>query len=322
VLTRSSADTLPIWMQEGIAKFEEQRWRQATGTPMEAEAESLLAGAQQDGSYISFAAMHPSIAKLPSQQAAALAFAEVRSVIELIVQRKGYAALRSIIAEMKSGTPESAALKDVLGEDEDGLWSDWRSYIAGKSLRLHPGLELAKIKLAPAPSTGGGARDDDEDGIDDISEKTARDAARLGGLLRLHHRLAAAAVEYEKAEAMLGPQNELITSRLAHTYLELGEAQKAIDTAKPTADLYPDAAGPHATMGEAYLSLGDDTDAANELWAALRISPYDPDVHCGLARIYQEQSDTANAERESGFCSELGGMVPAPSVPAAPPSPP
>jgi hypothetical protein len=70
-------DRAPVWLQEGLAKFLERRWREPAGGRIPPAMEHLLAKALHTGHLISFDAMHPSMAKRPSAEAATLAFAEV-----------------------------------------------------------------------------------------------------------------------------------------------------------------------------------------------------------------------------------------------------
>jgi hypothetical protein len=74
VVARITEDRAPVWMHEGIAKFEESRWRAVPGAGgLGPTLEHLLAMALRKGRLIGFDEMHPSLAKLPSQEAAATA---------------------------------------------------------------------------------------------------------------------------------------------------------------------------------------------------------------------------------------------------------
>jgi hypothetical protein len=82
LITRESQNKTPIWLHEGIAKFEESRWRGPAGEALAPSAVALLMRRLHEGTLISFERMHPSIAMLPTQEDAALAFAEVFTTIE------------------------------------------------------------------------------------------------------------------------------------------------------------------------------------------------------------------------------------------------
>src|SRR6185503_16878524 len=128
VVTRISHNTVPIWLHEGIAKFEERRWRGPSGGGLTPVMEHLLASGLQHHHLITFAQMHPSMAKLPSQADTALAFAEVYTAIEYLHDKVGWRGIRDQIARLRDGKP--------LDDFEAG----WRAWLHGRKLRLHPGL--------------------------------------------------------------------------------------------------------------------------------------------------------------------------------------
>src|SRR5205807_9810296 len=89
LVTKKGRNSVPIWLQEGLAKFLETRWRGAPGLAVDESSTVLLTRAAREKRLIPFAAMHPSIAKLPTQEMAALASAEVRPGIRLLSRRGG-----------------------------------------------------------------------------------------------------------------------------------------------------------------------------------------------------------------------------------------
>ncbi len=298
VVSRISFNTVPIWLHEGLAKYEERRWRNAEGGAMPPSAENLLAGALAKKHFITFAEMYPSMAKLPSQEDAALAFAEVESAIEYLHEKIGWEGVRAIIADLKSGMRDAQAIEKETKRSFEDFQHDWRTWLAGRNLKTHPGLIPTELKFKHAEKQG-------EEDAGQIKEEKARKLARLGGMLRARHRLRAAASEYEKAQALVGVGHPLVASKLARTYLELDDAARAIEAAIPALALYPELSGPNATLGEAYLKNGDLKKAVEYLLAANAINPFDPAVHCGLEKIFR-QGGEARAEQEGLACRELG----------------
>lgn len=291
VVTRVSKNTVPIWLHEGLAKFEERRWHAPSGGGLTPLMEHLLASGVQHKHLVTFAQMHPSMAKLPSQEETALAFAEVYTVVEFLHERDGWAGLRALIKRFSDGKS--------IGD----LEKDWRGWLAHKKLRLHPGLLPSESELRFKKGAGKPTEASEDDSAR-IGEERARKFARLGGMLRARRRLAAAATEYEKAQAIVGPGHPAIANKLARTFLELGDPARAIAAAEPALELYPDQAAANATLGEAWLARGDGARAAPYLEAALAINPFDPAVHCGLERVYKQRRD-ARADDEGRACQML-----------------
>ena len=112
--------------------------------------EDLLARSLAADQLITFDQMHPSMAKLPSQEAAGLAFAEVHTVIGYLHKKKGYAGIRSLFEKLKSGHTMNKALTLVYGFDLDGLWRSWRSHLSKLGLREYPGLVQMSLEFMPA----------------------------------------------------------------------------------------------------------------------------------------------------------------------------
>ncbi|HXU67728.1 MAG TPA: tetratricopeptide repeat protein [Polyangia bacterium] len=298
VVTRMSHNTVPIWLHEGIAKYEEQRWRGPSGGALTPVMEHLLASAIARKHLITFAEMHPSMAKLPSQEDTALAFAEVYTVVDFLHERDGWAGVRGLIKRFTDADRGKASAPDP-AEFENA----WRTWLRGRKFRMHPGILPAETQLRFKKGAGKPTEASEDDSAR-IGEERARKFARLGGMLRARHRLVAAAIEYEKAAAIVGAGHPSVANKLARTYLELGDPTKAIAAAEPALELYPDQAAPNATLGEAWLRKNDNKKAAQYLEAALAVNPFDPAVHCGLAQAYRALKD-GRADAEAGACQTL-----------------
>jgi hypothetical protein len=79
----------PIWLHEGVAKWWESRWRGAGGQDYEPYAAALVRRAIETNALVTFEQMHPSMAKLPTQELATLAYAQVLLAVEHLVRRSG-----------------------------------------------------------------------------------------------------------------------------------------------------------------------------------------------------------------------------------------
>lgn len=317
IVSRVSRNSVPIWLHEGLAKFEERRWRGPSGGGLPPAMDNLLSQALARKRFITFEQMYPSMAKLPSQEDTALAFAEVYTVVEYLHQRAGWAGLRKLIGAMASGAGDARAVAATLGVSFAEFDHGWKGWLRTRKSHKGP-VALAprlKFKRPSLPPRGGGPaseRPRDAKGEDDdsgeITDVRARSFARLANMLRERRRLSAAATEYEKAQALTGPQNPFVAHKLARTYLELGEVDKAIAAAEPAWELYPDLYSLSVTLGGAWLRKGDMARAAQLLDAANRVNPFDPAIHCGLALAYEKLSvPPAQRAREAAACQSLRG---------------
>jgi len=306
LVNRASRNTVPIWLHEGIAKLEEARWREPFGGALPPSLEHLLATGLRDGHLIPFSAMHPSMAKLPSQEDTGLAFAEVTTALQLLTEGRGPSALRKLIATLRDGGDVSRAVASVTGQSFAAFERSWRVWIGKRGYKLHPELGMSYLRFKKDGQKG---QKDEEEALakapaKNPAEQKARGHVRLGGMLRTRGRLAAAAVEYERAVAILGPGHPEVAGRLGRTYLSLESWDRAIAAAKPGIARRPESAGLRVTVGRALLEKHDAAGARPYLEGALAVNPFDPATRCGLARVYEALIDP-RAARERTACTRL-----------------
>lgn len=155
LVTRATRDRAPLWLQEGVAKREEVRWRDPRPFDPKDWAEETAARALRQGRQVGIDKLGPSIAMLPTPEAASTAYAEVQSFINFFVAQQGEAALRLLFADLKGLSQEdpSSALRSVSGYDLSAWNLRWQKYL----------LESAHGQAAPSfgapPPRGFDARD-------------------------------------------------------------------------------------------------------------------------------------------------------------------
>lgn len=298
VVSRMSHNMVPIWLQEGLAKYFETRWRTAPDRPplLTPAQEHLLAEAVSGrGRLIRWSEMHPSMAKLPNQRATALAFAQVQVAVDFIARQGKRGVLRRLITAIRSGQSDWRAIERVTGLSSGRFSRTYRAHMRRLKLRRLPG-------LVP-PTKRFGHKLTKEQELAQIRQRNARRFFRLADMLRQRRLTRAAIIEYEKARAVVGQRDALIANALARAYLELGSPDQATRALLPVVEYYPELAGPQVTLGTAYLRGGNRQAAAQHLQVALRINPFDPEIHCGLAQALP-QGDASR--RYAEICRKLG----------------
>ena len=303
VVSRLSHDTVPVWLHEGLARFEQTRWRSEPTGELSAVDEHLLASALANSQLISFDDMHPSMAKLPSQQAAALAFAEVYTMVDYLHDSAGYEGIREVIRLQREGKSARRAVAEVLDARWTAVESSWKSFLKKKNLKTSK--VIATRAGSPRIRFDKGGEKDDNVGVDEVTSEKARKFARLGGILRSHGMSEAAAVEYEKALAIVGADDPFVAAKLSRTYLDLQEYEKAIALAEPLSKIDEHDSAPLITLGVAYAATSNSAAARAAFEHALRINPFDPTVRCGLSEVYADLGETTLAQREQTACTRL-----------------
>ena len=289
-----SENTVPVWLHEGIAKFEESRWREEKRNVLSPFYETILAQAIEKDGLVPIEKMHPSLALLDSAREAQLAFAQAGTSVSFLVDRWGNEGLVGLLEAMKARDDYKAALADVTGLDFDTFYGSWKKYLAGKNLAEKiPGVKVKGIRIR---NTEGEKGDGSEDLVD-IDNGKARGHTRLGDLLSARGRLRGASYEYEKALGF-DPGSPLISTRLASALNGSGETDRALGILDPLIEFYPENVDIHLVLGRIYIGQGNVRKAEESYLAAVSINPFDPEVHTALAAIYEKEGRTEEAKRE------------------------
>ena len=299
-VTKLSKNTVPIWLHEGIAKFQETRWRDKPGHPLDPPQEDMLARSLKADKLITFDQMHPSMAKLPSQEAAGLAFAEVHTVIDYLYRQKKYGGLRRLIAGLRDGRKMGEALKSVYGSDLGQLWSVWKTDLGKRGLREFPGLVQQSLEFK-RPGDKKQESEEPEINYGSIKEKRIRDFTHLGELLRARNRPKAALKEYRKAETLGGDGNPVVQNGAAEALLSLKMYTDVPIALARVKSYYPTFLRTHINLGRAYVQLKKTPMAISEFEAVIGINPFHPAAYIALDKLYSEigKPELARRARES-----------------------
>lgn len=256
-LTRGSGDRAPLWLQEGVAREEESRWREPHFFDDVPSANDIAAFGIRRKIGPDIDKIGPSIALLPSAEEAHVTYAKVQSFMRFYSKEAGDGAMPKLLAEMKSASGDTEM--DAIIQKTSGLgfsaWSDkWKAHVERTAKDLP---EEAKPGAAPPKEL-----------------KDVRKRYRLGELMlgRGHH--AAAAKELGRGHDQM-PREPGIRALLAKALLEMGEREKAAKlVTEPT-----EVSSNEARWWSLRAALGvGNIDQAKHVGVGL--APYDPDVTC------------------------------------------
>ncbi len=291
VVAHLTHDRTPVWLQEGLAKFLERRWREPRAqlhlTP---SSRGILSNALENDSLLAFDRIHPSIALLPSQEQAALAFAQVSTFVARYYEVYGRDTLRAALLEIADGQDAREAMATQAARRFAELESEWRRSL--EHTEDAPPLLQRELRRGQASEM---------EPIPEALSEEARRRVRLGDLLWGRQRHGAAAHQYALAleEA---PGDPALASRLARAAVAGDQAQLARDTLIPISERHPDHASTWALLSRAYDLAGDVDDARVAARRALSLNPFDPMPHCVLGNRAEAEQERAE---ERGRCSEL-----------------
>lgn len=290
VVSYHTHDRAPVWLQEGIAKYLDARWRDGRDAfHLDPRAQALLAVAIAEDGLVSFDEMHPSLALLPTPERAALAYAQLATMVAFSFEKGGEMVLTRVLPRVDAGEDPRDALAAESGYATfEAFWDDWVSYV--RTL----GLIERKISELPTMLDSGNAMD-----TDPLLAKRAdlQRYVRLGDLLRQRDRHEAALVEYRKALQPSEPPSPILSNGMALSLLALDRAREAEEALEASMRDYPEFAVTHATLGQIREAQGRVEDAIAAYRQAVALHPFDQRVQGRLAALYEQLGNTQLAAR-------------------------
>lgn len=291
LISGASKNTVPIWLHEGIAKFAETAWRDVPGLSLSVEAQERLKAAAIKKTLIPFAKMHPSMAKLKTQEESSLAFSEVFTFIEFLVEKKGWEGMRELLSKLSEGMTMEAAVKRVHGKEFAKLTKVWKAGLPkrvikkeGRAIGQERKLVIKKRSNTP------------DDKLQGLTKKSRR-FARAADLLYARGRLVAARKELEKAYAIT--KSPLLSAKIANMALASGDLEAAEKASRKAIEGIPDLPGPNLTLAEVLIRQDKAQEAGDVIDAAVDINPFDPRVHSLKLAVLGPEGDkeeTSNAQ--------------------------
>ncbi|MDH5762078.1 MAG: tetratricopeptide repeat protein [Nitrospinota bacterium] len=296
LLSSKSYNNAPLWLHEGYAKYLETRWRDDPQymTPI---METILANGLANDYMVALEDMMPSLAKLKSAEDVQLAYAEVATMVDYMVQVKGESVLEQLATDLALGTPFENALESAIGQNLTDFQTAWKNHMGGRKLRKIPGLTVLKFQFKNNRS-----KDEKEmakeAALEEAGNQRAHDLTLLGDILKARQHIKAAIIEYQKAieeSKMLSP---ILYNKLAGTYLLQKDFNQAEDLLRTSLNFYPQFATTLTHLGELFYMKKDYAMAEDFFQKAVRINPFNPLVHARLINIYAALDQAEKMEQQ------------------------
>jgi uncharacterized protein HemY len=217
----------------------------------------------------------------------------------------GPQAIANAIRQVADGTDAREAMAAAAGLKWTDFEAGWRRYMAARPMPR--GGERARIQLR--------FRDDPKQNSAwsewaEIPDERARGFARLGQIFRERGKWTAAALEYGKGYARVGPRWAVLADQYALAMMMSGDDAGAEKVLADAIHQNPGYAALHVHLARTKLKKKDFTAARDQLILANREDPFDPEIHAGLAKALTELGDPTSASREERFAQILKGHEP------------
>ena len=256
-LSRGTRDKAPLWLQEGVAKREETRWRDPQPLDDVPSVDVTAIVGIEKGLGRPIDKLGPSIAMLPTPEQAQVAFAEVQSFIRFWTKEAGDDALPQLVLRIRAlddPSDVSRAIKDVSGVDFAEWDKRWRAHLATVPHEL------------PADLAPGGR-------MPNVREIVSR--VRLGELLRGRGHYPAAVSQFARAQAFV-PADPSLRCFLAAALLAQGDRSAAA----PWVEKIEDVHGRQGRWWSLHGLLFADREAPRSFSYGVALDPLNPKVAC------------------------------------------
>jgi hypothetical protein len=278
-VTRATRDQAPLWLQEGVAKNEEVRWRDRGPFDDRPTPEAVVARGMERGLGLPLDRLGPSIAMLPSADAATVAFAEVTSFVRFFVETASPGALQRLFGELKGGKDPNAALVAASGADLKGWDGRWRAMVEA----------TAKVASPLA--------DEEIEHLGVRAIRDLRDRSRLATLLLARGKPGPAKKELDRIEPGVAravasdPALRWLRGRALEMAQREADADSLVDDPGKVASSF----GPWwALRGRRARARGEDDSSRQAFSEALAADPLEAEVACGSPDANAAPSDPAN----------------------------
>lgn len=256
-LTRGSRDFAPLWLQEGIAKREEGRWRPARPFDDKRDPYRIARDALVAGESVGVNKIGPSIAMLPTARAANISYAEVQSFMDFWIKTHGRGAFALLLADMKglATRDPDEAMESVTGFPLEYWISLWQKHL---------------LSLPPAGPENESAGDE---------SGTVVQSVRLGDLLTKQAHAEASAYYFDRALAK-DSRTPAVRFRASAAALKRGDAAGAAERLGELPTLSGLHGGWLGLHGRMFLERQETERALAELSLAVGVDPYGEEAAC------------------------------------------
>jgi hypothetical protein len=271
-VTRATIDRAPLWLQEGVAKREEVRWRDHGPFDDRPSPDTIVTRGMELKLDLPLDKLGPSIAMLPSADAAMVAFAEVTSFVRFMVEESKPDALPRLLSSLRSGSSTDDALHEATGSTLKEWDIRWRAALAIRPREPLPaifGLGPPAGSHTGTPATTRGM---------DPRELAMR--ARLAELLYGRAHAAEALTEIEGAgthEALEDPSMRYLRARILET---LGRVDEGSALVAEPGDVVSSFGPWWAIRGRLARGRGDEAMAGSSFVEAVANDPLDVEPAC------------------------------------------
>ena len=293
---------IPLWLNEGLAKYHETRWRVQGPNYLIPLYRNSLSQASKERTWVDFRKMRKGMPGLESRGEVVLAFAEVSLAVDYLLQYQGKEKLIGFLQELgrnnwkgREGKFETVEkrwdklFRQFFGIDQQEFQNVLREFLGKMNLEETPGIALDSFKLKE--------EGEEADELEEYVGVGARGHVRLGDMYRQRGRFNVALIEYEKGSRK-EPNNHVILNKMGKTYSALGKFKDAEESFKKSLQVNPNYGPTYTSLANLYFIQEKLTLALENYQESNQINPFNPLIHKYMGFIHYRLGEEAKAKRE------------------------
>ena len=300
---------IPLWLNEGLAKYHETRWRVQEPNYLTPLYRSFLSRASKEKRWIDFQKMSRGMPTLDSREEVILAFAEVSLAIDYLLQHQGKEKLIYFLQELGRAARQGGEgkfetiekhwdelFRQFFGISQEDFQNILREFMEGMGLEETPGIAMDSFKLK-----------EEEKEVDELEEYVgvgARGHVRLGDIYSQRGRFNVALIEYEKG-LRKEPNNHIILNKMGKTYSALGKFKEAEESFKKSLQVDPNYGPTYTNLATLYFTQERLRLALENYEESNQINPFNPLIHKYMGLIHYRLGEKAEAKREWTIAQRL-----------------
>jgi len=249
---------IPLWLNEGIAKWSEKRWKIYDIDPYGYYYKNYLKKIK-DGQWIKFERFKTGLPSLKNQEEISLAFSEVLFITDYLIKNYGRKKFVKFLKKLGKGESFNFIFKKLFKIKIEDFINLCKKEINKMNINFIRGVE------SPFPVFKG----------EEIF--SSNDYIRLGDRFRIKGYYKLALKEYFKGIEN-EPGNGVILTKIGKTYLKMKEKNKAMKFLKEAKKYSPSYLPLRTTLLRLYLKENNIEKAKQELENIILINPFYPDI--------------------------------------------
>jgi len=310
LIARITGLDIPLWLNEGLAKYGETRWRVQEPNYLIPLYRNSLSRASKERRWIDFLKMRKGMPTLNSREEVILAFAEVSLAVDYLLRYHGKEKLNHFLEELgkapwKGGEGNFETVDEhwdklfgkFFGTGQEQFQSVLRKFLEEMNLAESLGVAPDSFKLL---KEGGKELDELEDYVD----VGARGHVRLGDIYCQRGRFNVALVEYEKG-LRIEPNNHIILNKIAKTYIALGKFEEAEKSFKKSLEANPNYGPTYTNLATLHFTQERLDLALENYEESNEINPFNPLIHKYMGLIHYRLGEEVEAKREWTIAQRL-----------------